>query len=69
MCGMVQNLEAFEVARASRACNIASVFLWSITPITPRCLVCSKVVICNPGKSVVHIYEVLYSLKPHKNSG
>ena len=53
----------------TRACNIAIVFLWSITPITPRCLVCSEVVICNPGQSVVHIYEVLYSLKAHENSG
>ena len=53
----------------TRACNIAIVFLWSITPITPSCLVCSEVVICNPGQSVVHIYEVLYSLKAHENSG
>ena len=53
----------------TRACNIAIVFLWSIIPITPRCLVCSEVVICNPGQSVVHIYEVLYSLKAHENSG
>ena len=52
----------------SRACNIAIVFLWSLTPITPRCLVCLEVVICNPGQSVVHIYGVLYSHKAHENS-
>ena len=54
---------------STRACNIAIVFLWLITPITPRCLVCSEVVICNPEQSVVHIYEFLYSLKAHENSG
>ena len=38
-------------------------FLWSIIPITPRCLVCSAVVICNPGQSVGLIYEVFIRLK------
>ena len=42
----------------TRAWNIAIVFLWSIIPITPRCLVYLDVVICNPVQNVGHILGI-----------
>ena len=67
-CKVILNILRKSPNILTRAYNIAIVFLWSITPITQGCLVCSEVVICNPGQSVFHIYEALYSLKAHENS-
>ena len=55
----IRRSKVTDYAALTRACNIAIVFLWSKTPITPRCLVSSEVVICNPGQSVVHIQTII----------